>query len=231
MNERILVVDDDPTVREVARGALEREGYVVYEAVEGGAGLDLASARAPALVVLDRMLPDVSGEVVLRELRRRSQVPILVLSAKGELDDRVEGLGLGADDYLPKPFSPRELVARTKALLRRAGGSAAERDLLVFDGGRLAIDTVRHEVRVDGRARELTRTEFDLLLVLAQYPGRAYARSEIAYRLRGHDFDGDERVVDVHVRNLRRKVEVDAGDPRCVETVRGIGYRLGLEPA
>src|SRR3954452_16516794 len=166
LNERILVVDDDPVVREVARGALEREGYVVYEAVEGGAGLDLAAARAPGLVVLDRMLPDVAGEIVLRELRRRSQVPILVLSAMGDLDDRVEGLGLGADDYLPKPFSPRELVARVKALLRRSAGSPPERDLLVFDGGSLAIDTVRHEVRVGGAVRDLTRTEYDLLCVL-----------------------------------------------------------------
>jgi DNA-binding response OmpR family regulator len=142
----------------------------------------------------------------------------------------VKGLGLGADDYLPKPFSPLELVARVKALLRRAGGEPA-RDLLAFDGGRLEIDSVRHEVRVDGSACSLTRSEYDLLVVLAQYAGRVYSRSEIAYRLRGHDFDGDERMIDVHVRNLRRKIERDATRPRCIETVRGIGYRLGVEPA
>jgi len=232
VNERVLIIDDDPTVHEVARGALEREGYIVYDAADGGAGLGVASLRGPALVVLDMMLPDISGETVLQEIRRRSRVPVLVLSAKGgDAEQRVRGLGLGADDYLPKPFSPRELVARAKALLRRAGGDLAERDLLAFDDGRLEIDTVRHEVRVDGRPREVTPSEFDLLLALAQYPGRVYSRGEIAYRLRGHDFDGDERVVDVHVRNLRRKIEADPARPRLVETVRGVGYRLGVDPA
>jgi DNA-binding response OmpR family regulator len=230
MNERILVIDDDVVVQEVALGCLEREGYIVYDATEGHSGLAVASARAPSLVVLDLMLPDVSGETVLQELRRRSHVPILVLSAKGDTEQRIQGLGLGADDYLAKPFSPRELVARVKALLRRAHGHLAERDLLAFDGGALEIDTVRHEIRVDGQQREVTPTEFDLLVVLAQYPGRAYSRDEIAYRLRGHDFEGDERVVDVHVRNLRRKIELDPGRPRRVETVRGVGYRLGVDP-
>ena len=126
MNERVLIIDDDPTVQEVARGALEREGYIVYDAVEGGAGLDVAALRGPALIVLDMMLPDVSGETVLQEIRRRSRVPVIVLSAKGgDAEQRVRGLGLGADDYLPKPFSPRELAARAKALLRRAGGDPA----------------------------------------------------------------------------------------------------------
>jgi two-component system alkaline phosphatase synthesis response regulator PhoP len=147
------------------------------------------------------------------------------------MEERVKGLGLGADDYLPKPFSSLELVARVKALLRRAGGAGSARDLLAFDDGRLQIDTVRHEVRVAGELCDVTRSEYDLLLVLTQYPGRVYTREEIAYRLRGHDFDGDERVVDVHVRNLRRKVEVDAARPRCIETVRGVGYRLGVEPS
>lgn len=230
MNERILIIDDDPVVQEVARGALEREGYIVYEALEGQAGLAIAGVRGPSLVVLDMMLPDVPGDAVLKELRRRSSVPVIVLSARGTTEQRIEGLGLGADDYVAKPFSPRELVARAKALLRRTHGDLRGRDLLAFDGGRLEIDTVRHEVRVDGATCEVTRTEFDLLIALAQYPGRAYSRGEIAYRLRGHDFDGDERVVDVHVRNLRRKIEADAGRPRCVETVRGVGYRMGVEP-
>jgi DNA-binding response OmpR family regulator len=168
---------------------------------------------------------------VLQEVRRRSRVPIIVLSAKGRMEERVKGLGLGADDYLPKPFSPLELVARVKALLRRAGGEPPSRDLLGFDGGRLEIDTIRYEVRVDGAPVDLTRSEYDLLLGLAQYPGRVYSRTEIAYRLRGHDFDGDDRLVDVHVRNLRRKVEADPARPRVIETVRGVGYRLGVEPA
>jgi DNA-binding response OmpR family regulator len=230
MNERILVIDDDVVVQEVARGCLEREGFIVYDATEGQAGLAVASLRTPSLVVLDLMLPDVSGETVLQELRRRSRVPILVLSAKGDTEHRVQGLGLGADDYLAKPFSPRELVARVKALLRRAHGHLTERSVLAFDGGRLEIDTLRHEIRADGERREVTPTEFDLLHVLSQYPGRVYSRDEIAYRLRGHDFEGDERVVDVHVRNLRRKIELDPARPRRVETVRGVGYRLGVDP-
>ena len=230
MNERILIIDDDAVVQQVARASLERDGYIVHCAGAGMEGLSLSAARAPALIVLDLGLPDISGETVLQEVRRRSQVPILVLSARGRMEERVKGLGLGADDYLPKPFSPLELVARVKALLRRTGGRVSARDLLAFDGGRLEIDTVRHEVRVAGEARDVTRSEFELLLVLAQYPGRVYSRAEISYRLRGHDFDGDERMIDVHVRNLRRKVEADPTRPRCVATVRGIGYRLGVEP-
>jgi DNA-binding response OmpR family regulator len=231
MNERILIIDDDPVVRDVARACLEREGHIVYAATEGAEGLRINGARTPALVVLDLRLPDMRGEAVLLELRRRSAVPIVVLSSKGALEERVEGLGLGADDYLPKPFSPLELAARVKAVLRRTRGEAGARELLAFDGGSVEIDTVRHEARIDGRALDLTPSEFRLLHVLAQYPGRAYSREEIAYRLRGHDFDGDERVVDVHVRNLRRKLEADPGRPRRVETVRGVGYRLGMEPA
>jgi len=231
VNERILIIDDDAVVRDVARAALERDGYIVHAAGEGTDGLELTAARSPALIVLDLGLPDVSGEVILQEVRRRSDVPILVLSGRGRMEERVRGLGLGADDYLPKPFSPLELVARVKALLRRAGGQPAARDLLAFDARRLEIDTVRHEVRVDGAPRDLTRSEYDLLHVLAQHPGRVYTRAEIAYRLRGHDFEGDERLIDVHVRNLRRKIEIDPGRPRCIETVRGVGYRLGVEPA
>jgi DNA-binding response OmpR family regulator len=231
VNERILIIDDDPTVREIARAALERDGYLVYDAMEGGAGLEIAALRPPALVVLDRVLPDMSGEAVLREMRRRSRVPVLILSAKGTTDHRVEGLLLGADDYVAKPFSPRELAARVKALLRRSCGDLAERDRIALDGGRLEIDTVRHEIRVDGAVCDATPTEYELLLALARYPGRVYTRGEIAYRLRGDEFDGDERVVDVHVRNLRRKIEADPACPRCVETVRGVGYRLGVETA
>jgi DNA-binding response OmpR family regulator len=231
VNERILIIDDDSVVHDVARASLEREGYILHSATDGGQGLALSASRGPALIVLDLGLPDMAGESVLLEMRRRSEVPIIVLSAKGRLEERVRGLGLGADDYLPKPFSPLELVARVKALLRRAGGERAPRDLLAFDGGRLEIDTTRHEVRVEGRPRDVTPSEFDLLLALAQFPGRVYSRGEIAYRLRGHDFEGDERVVDVHVRNLRRKIEADPTRPRCVETVRGVGYRLGVEPA
>ena len=231
VNERILIIDDDPAVQQVARASLERSGYIVDCATEGGEGLTVNSARGPALIVLDLGLPDIRGEAVLQEIRRRSPVPILVLSARGRTEERVHGLGLGADDYLAKPFDPSELVARVKAVLRRSGGELTGSGLMTFDDGRLEIDEVRHEVHVDGASPALTPSEFKLLLVLAQHPGRVCSRAEIADGLRGWQYDGDERLIDVHVRNLRRKIEADSANPRRVETVRGVGYRLGVEPS
>jgi DNA-binding response OmpR family regulator len=173
----------------------------------------------------------MSGETVLQQVRCRSGVPVLILSARGRVEERVRGLGLGADDYMTKPFSPLELIARVKALLRRAPSDAPESDLLIFDAGRLEIDTSRREVRVDGALCDVTRTEFDLLLALAEHPGDIQSRASLALALRGEGFDGDERFVDVHIRNLRRKVEDDPARPRRVETVRGGGYRIGLAPS
>jgi DNA-binding response OmpR family regulator len=231
MNHRILLVDDDPGVHEVVRPYLEREGYVVYSATDGRDAIELSIIRGPSLIILDLVLPDMSGDDVLREIRRRSQVPVLMLSGNAGTDQRVQGLAIGADDYLTKPYSPRELVARVKALLRRAGGDAADPELLSFDGGRLVIDMTRHEVRIDDEARCVTPSEFNVLVGLAQNPGRVYSRSELAYRARGHDFEGYERTVDAHVKNLRHKIERDPVRPRYVETVRGVGYRLGVDPA
>jgi DNA-binding response OmpR family regulator len=231
VNERILLIDDDPAVHEVARLYLERDGYIVYSASSGRDGLSLGAVRRPALFVLDLMLPDMSGEAVLQEIRRRSQVPVLMLSGRAGADERVQGLSLGADDYLTKPFSPRELVARVKVLLRRGGGETMSRDVLSYDAGALEIDTVRHEVRVDGRRCDVTPSEYKLLMALAERAGRVYSRAELAYRARGHDFVGYERTVDAHIKNLRRKIEEDPANPRYVETVRGVGYRLGVEPA
>ena len=231
MNQRILIIDDDPVVQEVARGSLEHDGYAVESAFAGAHGVRLSASQAPALIVLDLGLPDMSGETVLQQVRRRSGVPVLILSARGRVEERVRGLGLGADDYMTKPFSPLELIARVKALLRRAPSAAPESDLLIFDNGRLEIDTSRREVRVDGVLCDVTRTEFDLLLALAERPGDIQSRASLALALRGEGFDGDERFVDVHVRNLRRKVEDDPARPRRVETVRGGGYRIGLAPS
>jgi DNA-binding response OmpR family regulator len=229
MTERILLIDDDVTVHEVARPYLERAGYLVYSATNGRDGVEMHLIRNPAMLILDLMLPDMSGEAVLREVRGRSDVPVLMLSGNAGTDERVNGLLLGADDYLTKPFSPRELVARVKALLRRSVGKASHADVLSFDGGSLRIDVVRHEVHVDDKARNLTPSEYNLLLTLAEHPGRVYSRGELAYRARGHDFEGYERTVDAHVKNLRRKIEADALHPRYVETVRGVGYRLRVE--
>ena len=229
MNERILIVDDEPSIHEVVRAYLERDGFIVYSASDGREGLELAMSKRPQLVVLDLMLPDVSGEEICRQLRERSDVPILMLTAKTSEDQRVAGLQLGADDYLTKPFSPRELVARVKAILRRAGkGEMPLAEQLRFDSGRLEIDSVRHEVRVDGEPVDLTPTEYKLLLALAQYPGRAYSRFELINRVQGHDFEGYERTIDAHVKNLRHKIEPDPHKPCYVETVQGIGYRLGV---
>jgi DNA-binding response OmpR family regulator len=228
---RILVIDDDPAVHEVARAYLERDGHFVYAATCGHEGLELAHSKQPSLIVLDRKMPDMDGDRVCDEIRLRSDVPILMLSAMGGTTDRLAGFALGIDDYLVKPFSPRELVARVKALLKRAGGAEGQEGrMLRFDGEALCIDTVRHEVTVDGKSRSLTATEYKLLLTLAQYPGRVYSRQEIVYRIQGHDFLGFERTVDAHIKNLRRKIEDDLTAPRFVQTVRGVGYRLGVSP-
>jgi two-component system, OmpR family, response regulator RegX3 len=226
--DRILIIDDERSVHDVARAYLEREEYEVLSAIGGREGLALAQALQPRLVVLDLMLPDLSGEEVCAELRRQSDVAIVMLTAKSTEDDRIRGLDLGADDYLVKPFSPRELVARVRALLRRTGGDRrpAGDPALSFDGGRLCLDPERHQAFVDGQPVELTPSEFKLLLALARSPGRVFSRFELINRVQGHDYDGYERTIDAHVKNLRRKIEPDAARPRYVQTVHGVGYRL-----
>ena len=232
MNERVLVVDDEQSVQDVARAYLEREGFIVDSAMDGRTALDLIERKPPQLIVLDLMLPDVSGEEIAAHVRERSDVPILMLTAKAAEDQRLAGFELGADDYLVKPFSPRELVARAKAILRRAGdGEAPLSAVQTFDGGRLRIDELRHEVVLDGEPVDLTPSEFKLLAALATYPGRVYSRFELINRVQGTDFEGYERTIDAHVKNLRRKIEADPADPRYVQTVHGVGYRLGVAHA
>jgi DNA-binding response OmpR family regulator len=226
-NKRIVVIDDEQSVREVVQAYLEKDGYHVFVAENGTEGLALAERMGPALIVLDLMLPDVSGEEICSEIRSRSDVPILMLTAKASEEERVAGLVSGADDYLVKPFSPRELVARVRAVLRRT--QSVETPLvetLSFDGGRLEIDTVQHVVKRDGAAVELTPNEYKLLVTLARYPGRAYSRFELINRVQGYDYEGYERTIDVHVKNLRKKIEPDPAHPRYVETVMGVGYKL-----
>lgn len=228
MNERILLIDDDPRVHELLRAYLERDGYIVHSSAEGRDGIAMSATSNAALLIVDLALPDVAGTVVLREVRSRSDVPIVMLSGQAGTEDRIEALLAGADDFVSKPFSPRELVARVRALLRRGGGRSRDDELLSFDGGRLQIDRARHEVRVDGRPRVLTLTEYAILEALASHPGRVYSRAELTYHARGHDFEGYERSVDVHVGNLRRKIEPEPAAPRFVQTIRGVGYRLGV---
>jgi len=226
-NKKIVVIDDEPSVQEVVQAYLERDGYLVYVAGNGADGLALAERTKPGLIVLDLMLPDIPGEQICKEIRARSDVPILMLTAKASEEERVSGLQIGADDYLVKPFSPRELVARVRAILRRAQGAETPLvETLSFDDGHLEIDTVRHAVLRDGVEVALTPNEYKLLITLARYPGRVYSRYELVNHVQGYDYAGYERTIDVHVKNLRKKIEPDPQNPRYVETVTGVGYRL-----
>lgn len=226
MPHTILIVEDELKIRELLRGYFEREGFAVVTTGSGAEAITLAGSAAPDLILLDLRLPDVSGEAVAAEVRQRSRTPILVLTAKAAEEDRIRGLELGVDDYVTKPFSPREVVLRAQAILRRSGVEG-EGGPVSFGDGRLTIDDARHEVTVDGVAVELTATEFGLLAALASAPGRVYARAELLNRVRGYEV-ASERTVDSHIRNLRRKLEVDPAHPTIVETVLGVGYRLGL---
>src|SRR6266498_3892750 len=225
--EKILVVEDEKKISDIVAMYLEKEGFRTTVADTGKKAMKLIHEPF-SLMIIDLMLPDISGEDLCKTVRQSSDVPIIILTAKSGEEDRIKGLGLGADDYVIKPFSPRELVARVKAVLRRtAGGEMPLVELLRFDDERLEIDSVRHEVRIAGEPVDLTPSEYKLLLALAQYPGRAYSRFELINRVQGHDFEGYERTIDAHVKNLRRKIEPDPGKPHYVETVHGVGYRLG----
>jgi len=221
---KILIVDDEPKIRRIVSSYMADEGYDVAEAHDGETALDLLDAD-PDLVILDVGLPGIDGIEVLRQLRTRSDVPVILLTARAEETDRLIGLSVGADDYVTKPFSPRELVLRVKAILRRvASGPVEDTAALRFDG--LAIDPGARTVDVDGTHPDLTPLEFDLLVALAGEPGRVLTRRQLLDRVWGWDFYGDERVVDVHVRNLRNKIGDDATDPRFVATARGVGYKF-----
>jgi DNA-binding response OmpR family regulator len=224
----ILVVDDEPKIRDLVRSYLERYGYSVLEAGTGERALESVSKASPDLIVLDLMLPDLSGEEVARTIRQVSSVPIIMLTAKAGEDDRVEGLRIGADDYLVKPFSPRELVARIEAVLRRTADSPTN-GTVSFGEGTLTMDRQTRRVTVDHTDVELTRSEFDLLHALASKPGRVFSRFELVTRVQGYDFEGYDRTIDAHVKNLRRKLG-DSQEPRIVVTVTGVGYQLGLKP-
>jgi DNA-binding response OmpR family regulator len=225
---RILVVDDDATVGDVVARYLEREGHRVRIATDGPAGLADATADPPDLVILDLMLPGMSGLDVCRRLREIGPLPVIMLTARSDEGDRVVGLELGADDYVTKPFSPRELVLRVGAVLRRAQSTlAAETATLLFDGG-LSIDTAAHQATLDGEVLSLTAREYDLLTFLLRNPRTAFTREQLFEHVWGWSF-GDVSTVTVHVRRLREKIEVDPGHPKCLVTVWGVGYRY--EPA
>jgi two-component system alkaline phosphatase synthesis response regulator PhoP len=222
----VLVVEDEVKIRDLVRRYLERADLVVVTTGSGAEAMSILDRGGIDLVVLDLNLPDVAGETIAAEFVGR--VPIVMLTAKSGEAERIRGLELGADDYLTKPFSPRELVLRVQAVLRRSHHVAAGSPASSFGGGALVIDEVRHEASVGGAVVELTPTEWSLLTALASSPGRVFSRSELINRVRGYEFDGYERTIDSHIKNLRRKVEHDPHDPIVVETVLGAGYRFGL---
>jgi DNA-binding response OmpR family regulator len=225
----VLVVDDEAPIREVIRRYLVAEGYQVVEAADGDSALEQFDAHAPDVVVLDVMMPGIDGIEVLRRIRTRSDAYVVMVTARTEETDRLIGLSVGADDYISKPFSPRELVARVKALQRRPRIAATNTSTTQF--GELAIDAERREVLVGDQPVELSALEFDLLATLTGAPGRVFSRRQLIDRVWGSDFYGDERVVDVHIRNLRRALGDDADAPRWVGTVRGVGYKSLVAPS
>ena len=219
----ILIVDDEPEITEVVRRYLEQDGYRVVSAADGRAALAAFHNEKPRLVVLDLMLPEIDGWEVARQIRAAGTTPIIMLTARGDEVDRLLGLGLGADDYITKPFSPREVVARVRAVLRRTSGETASE---VLTAGDLTIDLGRMQVRRGEASVVLTPTEFRLLATLARSPGRVFTRLQLIDLMHGHAFEGYERTIDAHVKNLRQKLEPDPHRPRYVLTVHGAGYRL-----
>ena len=228
MTATVLLVEDERQLRDLVRSYLERAGFMVLSTGSGAEAITMFGSAAPDLVVLDLGLPDVPGVAVAREVRSAGATPILMLTAKSGEEDRIAGLELGADDYVTKPFSPRELVLRVQAILRRGGPAAAEQGVSRFGAGALVIDEPRRSARVRGDEVDLTPTEWGILVALATVPGRVYSRFELINRVRGYEFEGYERTIDSHVKNLRRKIEEDPGDPAIIQTVLGGGYRLGL---
>ena len=221
---RVLVVDDDPTVSDVVRRYLERDGFVVESTADGAATLAAAAARPPDLVVLDLGLPGVDGLEVCRQLRSNGPVPIVMLTARGSETDRILGLELGADDYVTKPFSPRELVLRVQSVLRRAASTAVPVPAGVLTDGGLVVDTAAHQVTIDGRRIALTTREYDLLVFFLRHPGEAFERTVLLELVWGWTY-ADATTVTVHVRRLREKVEMDPALPVRIVTVWGVGYR------
>lgn len=226
MGKKVLIVEDESLIAETVAFNLQKEGYEVIIAGDGETGLKLYRTEQPDLIILDLMLPGMDGMEVCRLIRRESQLPIIILTAKEAEIDRVLGLELGADDYVTKPFSLRELLARVKTVLRRSNQvmQVPEEEFIRFD--ELEIDLMGQEVKARREKKELTAKEFELLKTLAMNPGRVLSRDQLLDRVWGHDFYGDPRTVDVHIRWLREKIEIDPGDPRYILTVRGSGYKF-----
>jgi DNA-binding response OmpR family regulator len=223
----ILIIEDEKSVSDVVKAYLEKEGYGVYSTENGLDGIEIFRKEKIDLVILDLMLPDIDGEEVCKILRKISDVYIFMLTAKSTLSDKIEGLNIGADEYLTKPLSPRELTARVNALFRRVGGS--KENVLSFDNNKLIIDIDKRLVKLNEEVVSLTPNEFDILYVLASNKGKVFTREAIIERTFGIDFDGSDRSVDVHIKNLRKKIEEDTKCPRYIVTVTKMGYKFGDE--
>lgn len=223
---RILLVDDEKKITTVLKAYLQQEGFQVSTAVNGIIALTMFKENPFDLLILDVMLPGMSGTEICREVRKISSVPIIMLTAKIEEEDRIEGLSIGADDYITKPFSPREVVARVRAVLRRVNNDTAPlADLITYDNG-LTIDNVQYEIRLHDQQISLTPTEFKILGALAKNPGRVLSRSQLVEIVQGHNFDGDDRVIDAHIKKIRHKIETTPSNPQIILTVYGIGYKF-----
>lgn len=224
----VLIVDDDVKLVELLQTYFEQEQFLVYTAYDGIEAVELVAKRKPDIMILDIMLPGMDGREVCRKIRQHNDVPIIMLTAKDDESDRLVGLGIGADDYVTKPFSMKEVVARAKVILRRMHGEVVEKKT-VLQFREITIDLDRHQVKRSGEVLDLTPTEFKLLEVLARAPERVYSRFQLMENTQGYAFDGYERTIDAHIRNLRRKLEPDSRNPQYVVTVYGVGYKFAGE--
>ncbi|MGO4889664.1 response regulator transcription factor [Anaerobacillus sp. MEB173] len=223
---KVLIVDDEPMIIEVLQAYLEKAGYAVISAANGYDALYLCKEEKPDFIVLDLMLPDLSGEEVCKRIREYSNVPIMMLTAKTAEEERIHGIVIGADDYVVKPFSPREVMVRIEAILRRTR-KEVQGDLYSFNNGQLNINHVSHEVKVRDQIVSLTPIEYKLLVGMAKYPSRVYSRLDLLEKVQNESYEGYERSIDVHIKNLRKKIEVNSKEPEYILTVFGIGYKFG----
>ncbi len=224
--QRIVVIEDEEQVLEVVKAYLEKDGYDVYAATRGKDGLALFYKNNPHLIILDLMLPDISGEEICKQIRKQSNIPILMLTAKSAVEERIAGLGLGADDYLVKPFSPKELLMRIRTVLRRSMPTQLLADELSFYRDDLRINSVEHKVYKKGQDANLTPAEYKLLMLFIRNPNQVFSRDHLIDKVFGMDFEGSDRTVDAHIKNIRRKIEDDSKNPKYIVTVFGIGYKF-----
>lgn len=223
---KIVIVDDEPMIIDVLQAYFEKAGFEVYSAQRGGEALSIIGKINPDFLILDLMLPDFSGEEICKRVREKSDVPIMMLTAKTSEEERINGIVIGADDYVTKPFSPREVVVRVEAILRRTK-QQSDKERLSYNNHELTIETLKKEVHVSGEAVTLTPIEFKLLVSMAKFPGRVYSRLDLLEKVQEDSYEGYERSIDVHIKNLRKKIEKDTKNPDYILTVFGMGYKFG----